>query len=77
MEELTALRMRQGALGKERVKIINYYFKELAEIILPDLQKYIFKTVEEESDLFDPHFIKYGTLAASGEQWRKDMLQDL
>ncbi len=77
MEEYGILRLRQGAVGKDRMKVINYYFKELAEIILPDLQKYIIKTVEEETDLFDANFIKDGAMGANVEQWRKDMINDL
>lgn len=38
------LRLRQGAIGKDRIKVINYYYKELSEIMIPDLQKYILKT---------------------------------
>jgi len=27
MEEYDMLRLRQGAVGKDRIKVINYYFK--------------------------------------------------
>lgn len=27
MEEYSMLRIRQGAVGKDRIKVINYYFK--------------------------------------------------
>lgn len=58
------LRLRQGAIGKDRIKVINYYYKELSEIMIPDLQKYILKTVTEESDLFDPNFLNNGAIAS-------------
>jgi hypothetical protein len=32
--------------------------------MLPDLQKYIIKTAEEESDLFDPNYLNYGALGS-------------
>ncbi len=65
------MRLRQGALGKDRIKAINYYFTEMTEMILPDLQKYVMKTVVEQTDLFDPHFIKYGFFNSHTEEWRK------
>ncbi len=40
-------------------------------MILPDLQKYVMKTVVEQTDLFDPHFIKYGFVNSCTEEWRK------
>lgn len=45
--------------------------------MIPDLQKYILKTVSEESDLFDPNFLNNGAIASYVEQWRKDMICDL
>jgi hypothetical protein len=77
MEEYGMLRMRQGAVGKDRIIAVNYYFKELSEIMVPDLQKYIIKTASEQSDLFDPNFVKNGAVGSSVEQWRKDMITDL
>lgn len=70
------LRIRQGAVGKDRIKVVNYYFKQLAEIMLPDMHKYILKTVEEQTDLFDPGF-ENGTLGSYVEQWRKEMILDI
>ena len=32
--------------------------------MIPDLQKYILKTVSEESDLFDPNFLNNGAIAS-------------
>lgn len=58
------MRLRQGAVGKDRIRVINYYFKELTEIMIPDLQKYIIKTVQEETDLFDSNFVEHGALGA-------------
>lgn len=48
--------------------------------MLPDLQKYIMKTAEEQTDLFDPNFSNNGALGSYVEyveQWRKDMILDL
>lgn len=58
------LRIRQGAVGKDRIKVINYYFKELSEIMITDLQKYILKTAQEETDLFDPNFVNFGAIGS-------------
>lgn len=77
MEEYSMLRIRQGAVGKDRIKVINYYFKELSEIMITDLQKYILKTAQEETDLFDPNFINFGAIGSYVEQWRKDMVNEL
>lgn len=71
------LRIRQGAVGKDRIKVINYYFKELSEIMITDLQKYILKTSQEETDLFDPNFANFGAIGSYVEQWRKDLVNDL
>lgn len=35
--------MRQGAFGKDRIKTVNYYFKEMVEMLLPEIQKYLIK----------------------------------
>lgn len=35
VEEIISLRIRQGAFGKDRIKSINYYFKEMVEMLLP------------------------------------------
>jgi len=32
--------------------------------MIPDLQKYIIKTVQEETDLFDSNFVEHGALGA-------------
>jgi hypothetical protein len=76
-EEYSMLRIRQGAVGKDRIKVINYYFKELSEIMITDLQKYVLKTVKEETDLFDPNFVNFGAIGSYVEQWRKDLVNDL
>ena len=74
LEEYGMLRMRQGALGKDRIKVINYYFKELSEFMIPDIQKYILKTAMEETDIFDPNYLKNGSITSYLEQWRKDVV---
>lgn len=68
------LRIRQGALGKDRIKVINYYFKELSEIMITDVQKYVLKTAQEETDLFDPNYKNFGAIGSFVEQWRKDIV---
>lgn len=40
---MSCLRMRQGSFGKDRLKAINYYFKQMIEMLLPDIQKYLVK----------------------------------
>jgi hypothetical protein len=77
MEEYSMLRIRQGAVGKDRIKVINYYFKELSEIMITDLQKYVLKTAKEETDLFDLNFVKLGAIDSNVEQWRKDIVSEL
>lgn len=62
MEEYGMLRLRQGAIGKDRIKVTNYYFKELSDMMIPDIQKYIMKTAEEQSDLFDPNYLNNGNI---------------
>ena len=34
-EEVAILRLRQGVFGKDRIKSVNYYFKEMVEMLLP------------------------------------------
>lgn len=34
-EEIISLRLRQGVFGKDRVKAVNYYFREMVEMVLP------------------------------------------
>jgi hypothetical protein len=77
MEEYSMLRIRQGAVGKDRIKVINYYFKELSEIMITDLQKYVLKTAKEETDLFDLNFVNLGAIGSNVEQWRKDIVSEL
>jgi hypothetical protein len=45
--------------------------------MIPDLQKYIIKTAEEGTDLFDSNFLTDGSFGAGVEQWRKDMIADM
>lgn len=52
LEEITSLRLRQGSFGKDRIKSVNYYFKEMVEMLLPEIQKYIVKIALEQSDFF-------------------------
>lgn len=52
--------MRQGVFGKDRTKAVNYYFKEMVEMLLPEIQKYLIKAVQEEEDIFDEFYVKTG-----------------
>jgi hypothetical protein len=45
--------------------------------MITDLQKYILKTVHEQTDLFDPNFVNFGALGSYVDQWRKDLVNDL
>ncbi|CAM5999845.1 unnamed protein product [Sphagnum balticum] len=51
-----SMRLRQGAYGRERIKAINYYFKQIMEMSIPDPQRYLTETALKKIDLFDPLF---------------------
>lgn len=76
-ENLQSLRLRQGVFGKDRLKAVNYYFKEMVEMMLPEIQKYIAKTAVEQSDFFDKEFLMDGEHRGEGESWRKNMLEKI
>lgn len=63
--------MRQGAYGKDRIKAINYYFKEMVEMLLPEIQKYLLKITLEKSDFFDTNYISTGRIKNESEGWRQ------
>jgi hypothetical protein len=71
------LRLRQGAFGKDRVKSINYYFKEMVEMLLPEIQKYIVKISQEKSDFFDASYLETGRHRNELEGWRKKLLENI
>ncbi len=76
-ETYERLRMCQGAWGKERIKLINYYFSQLSELFLSDMQKYLLQTAQEQSDLFDPDYIETGVLNPQLESWRRSMFVEM
>lgn len=45
--------------------------------MISDFQKYVLKTVKEQTDLFDPNFVTFGALGSYADQWRKDLVNDL
>ena len=59
-ETIESLRLRQGVFGRDRLKAVNYYFKEMIEMVLPEIQKYIAKTALEQSDFFDIEYLEDG-----------------
>ena len=69
LKEYDRLRMRQGSVGKERIKVINYYFTQVCELILPEAQKYILKTAEE-ADLFHEE-AEQSPLSQYLQEWRR------
>jgi hypothetical protein len=52
--------LRRGSWGKDRLKAINYYFKEMIEMLLPEIQKYLVKIAIEKSDFFDDNYLETG-----------------
>jgi len=49
---IDSLRLRLGATGKERVNAINYYFKQIYDILIPVHMKYLLWIASEGKDLF-------------------------
>ena len=66
--------MRQGAFGKDRIKTVNYYFKEMVEMLLPEIQKYLIKVAIQSSDFFEKTYIESGVHVNELEGWRKKLL---
>lgn len=77
MEEIASLRLRQGVFGKDRIKAVNYYFREMVEMVLPEIQKYVIKTAIEKEDFFDVNYLRTGIPARNVENWRKAMLENI
>jgi len=50
---IDSLRLRLGANGKERVEAINYFFKQIIEILIPVHMKYLLWVASEGKDLFN------------------------
>lgn len=51
-EELQMLIARYGAAGSERIATTDYYMKQIIEILLADIHKYIVECVVNDSGLF-------------------------
>ena len=45
--------LRLGATGKERVDAINYFFKQIIDILIPVHMKYLLWAATEGKDLFN------------------------
>ncbi len=45
--------------------------------MITDVQKYVLKTAQEETDLFDPNYKNFGAIGSFVEQWRKDIVSQL
>lgn len=67
-----SVKLKQGAFGQERVKAINYYFKQLIEMIMPNAYKYLNWTAHHNLDLFNPDSIEHGPCP-----WRREMFSKL
>lgn len=50
------LQRRQGAFGKERIRAISYYFKQLLHLLLPNTQKYISEAAYNSTDIFSSDY---------------------
>jgi hypothetical protein len=49
---LDSLRLRLGATGKERVNAINYFFKQILDLLIPVHMKYMLWIAAEGKDIF-------------------------
>jgi len=49
---IDSLRLRLGATGRERVNAINYFFKQVYDILIPVHMKYLLWIASEGKDLF-------------------------
>lgn len=46
------MQLRFGATGKERITLIDYYFKQILDIMVPDVHKYMMFSAEKGCDIF-------------------------
>mmetsp|Transcript_30735 Transcript_30735/g.27946 ORF Transcript_30735/g.27946 Transcript_30735/m.27946 type:complete len:98 (-) Transcript_30735:917-1210(-) len=49
---LDSFKLRLGAIGKERHKILQYMFQQQIDMLLPTHVKYILKVAEDAKDMF-------------------------
>ncbi len=49
---IDSLRLRLGATGKERISAINFFFKQIVELLIPVHMKYLLWAASEGKDLF-------------------------
>lgn len=52
IKEVSTLRYRLGVHGKDRIKAINYYFKEILEAFIPECQKFLIYITCENFDFY-------------------------
>lgn len=43
---------RFGATGKERISLIDYYLKQICDLLIPDVHKYTLYSAEQAVDIF-------------------------
>jgi len=46
------IQYRFGATGKERVQLIDYYLKQICDLMIPDVHKYMLYSAECGIDIF-------------------------
>mmetsp|Transcript_10279 Transcript_10279/g.11687 ORF Transcript_10279/g.11687 Transcript_10279/m.11687 type:complete len:568 (-) Transcript_10279:65-1768(-) len=60
---LDSLRLRMGATGSERERAIDFFFKQIYDILLPTHMKYLLMTSSEGKDIFSSKFESKTTIA--------------
>ena len=63
------LRSRIGATGKERISTINEYFRQIVNLSLPALHRYMMWSAAEEKHLFSDNDEK----EAEKEDWFREL----
>jgi len=49
---IDSLRLRLGATGKERVNAINFFFRQIVDLLIPVHMKYLLWIASEGKDIF-------------------------
>ena len=44
-------------------------------MLLPEIQKYLFKSASEQSDMFNEEYVRTGEHSEEMETWRRTMLE--
>ena len=69
--ECLSLVKKQGSYGSDRIKAVQYYFKQLVDMIGTISHKYLAEAAFKNSDLFNPDSID------TWEEWRKELFYKL